>query len=794
MTSNDWQNRLLTDEELQHTLASMGALEGMQVLQRQLEIRNSAHEQKADLRASVSTNLDLGMTDVVPMILDNDGIHPASVSSPAEPVVAPVEAAVQSSVQVPAQPAAPANTDADIVNNLNALFATKASAPAAPGPAPVAAAPVAAAVEQVSPEPATVTPALPIQSIAIEPEVSTTSLPPTPNIDYAPKPVVSDTDSVFIPTFANPLPSAGAPAASAPVEQTTQPSTNNVVADEEKPTAEVPVAPTPEAAGIEVAATPAWITPNAVAEELPSAEEAVTAFEEGNTVNTPLPTLVDDLIIELGGTDDTSVASPEPNSIPVYTREDQTPIDSGSTPLIRQPGSGIGSLVASWNGTGSLLFLVAAGFVVGMLKFSLITVIAGAFGALAVTGLGFGTAAVTARRGRQPQATISRAVFGVQGAAIPLVFITLARYAATAIAAIAAVIAVTWYFPSLPKAVKVSGVSVDTFYLVLVALVGLAALATALGTTARRRLTTIMAYTAITWVVAAIGLGMWLTPGTFSIGNLDPAQALSLASAILILVSIVWGTTAADETPNLSSNIHSIKLIAAGLFNHAVIGTAAVVAGFVYFGLNLAAVKSASMGVVLAVAVVLALSHQIRRTADSFGGFGLIGTRWWVLLLSVIIIAGAVVSMHHFVAQPVLNSAVISLLPVVGVPVIAWLAAYGIDAVLRRENYHEVSLLRDYGFYGKVRLVNLFGWFIATVAGLGFVSSNVPGFGWLGYIAKPLGLSEAGTNAATGVWIAFALAAVAPLLTVGKIKDQEAEGRALEERHKELVDVLGDIQ
>lgn len=769
MTSNDWQNNLLSDEELQQTLATMGPLEGMQVLQRQLEIRNSAHQEQSTIRAEVSNHLDLGMTDVVPMVLDNDGIHPV-----------PAIASTNQTAAVETKNSE-ATSDADIVNNLNALFASRTVAePSQP------AAQTIGGKSTSNDETAPATPAMPMPTFASEPETLASGVAQVPTQDYAPKPVVSDTNSVFIPTFANPLPRVEAELAST--------ESSAVPASEDRTTAEVPVQPSLATAGIEVPSAPTWSVANAQSDELPSAEEAVTAFEEGNTVNSPLPTLVDDLIIEVGGSDDGTPAHTTSGSIPVYALEDQTPADSGSSPIIHKPGSGIGYLMASWNGTGGLLFLIAAGFVVGMLKFSLITVLAGAFGALAVTGLGFGTAAVTARRGRQPQATISRAVFGVRGASVPLAFITLARYAATAVAATAAVIAVTWYFPALPKNVQVNGVTVDSFYLILVAIVGLAALATAIGVAGRRTLTQIVAYTTIAWVAAAIGLGIWLTPNQFSLGNLDSPQALSLASAILIVISIIWGTTAADETPNLRSSIHSIKLIAAGLFNQTIIGTAAVLAGFVYFGLNLAAVKSTSMGVVLAVAIVLALSHLVRRTADSFSGFGLVGTRWWVLLLSVLIVTAGVVAMHYFAPQNNLNAAVLSLLPVAGVPVIAWLAAYGIDAILRRENYHEVSLLRDYGFYGKVSFVNLFGWLIATIAGLGFVSSDVPGFGWLGFLAKPLGFSEAGINADTGVWVAFAIAAIAPLLTIGKIRIQEAEGRALEERHKELVDVLGEIQ
>jgi hypothetical protein len=187
------------------------------------------------------------------------------------------------------------------------------------------------------------------------------------------------------------------------------------------------------------------------------------------------------------------------------------------------------------------------------------------------------------------------------------------------------------------------------------------------------------------------------------------------------------------------------------------------------------------------------LSHQIRRTSDSFSGFGLSGTRWWVVVLSTLLVVVGVVFGHAFVSDAEIKSGALSLLPVAGVPVVAALAIFGIDSVLRREDYHEVSLLRDYGFYGKFNWVNLGGWALAVVVGLGFVESPVPGFTWLGYLSHPLGFAATGARAAAGVWIAFLIGLLTPLLTIARIRDQEAEGIALQARHKELLNVLGDL-
>ena len=41
MTDNEWQNRVLSDEQIQQVLAQLSPLEGMTVLQRQYELRAS---------------------------------------------------------------------------------------------------------------------------------------------------------------------------------------------------------------------------------------------------------------------------------------------------------------------------------------------------------------------------------------------------------------------------------------------------------------------------------------------------------------------------------------------------------------------------------------------------------------------------------------------------------------------------------------------------------------------------------------------------------------------------------
>jgi purine-cytosine permease-like protein len=123
---------------------------------------------------------------------------------------------------------------------------------------------------------------------------------------------------------------------------------------------------------------------------------------------------------------------------------------------------------------------------------------------------------------------------------------------------------------------------------------------------------------------------------------------------------------------------------------------------------------------------------------------------------------------------------------IAAVLVFSWAGIFVSDVALRRIAYHEVSLTRDYGFYRAINVVNLVGFVLAATLGLAFVSSETPGFEWLGFIAKPIGAGDwATTN--IGVLLALGFACLFPLLFGRKrIKDQELEVLKIEARKNDL--------
>ncbi|MFM7029548.1 MAG: hypothetical protein ACKOWK_00565 [Micrococcales bacterium] len=756
MTDNEWQTRVLTDEEVQSLLANLGPLEGMAVLQRQFELRSQ------EANEAIQTH----QAKVAPVPVD----VPAVQTHPSEAIQSqPTETAAAS--------------DSDIVNNLNALFASR-TAPS------VKTEEVAqeSLSDKLTSSPAEEPSSGPSAQSVAEPASAIAETQVDPG--FAPRHLESDTRSQFIPTFSNPLPGTESVVIVTPMLEGQQSSVREASPEPPAPEGPAPQDLVPEAVTIpepaEVAVQQGLDsnpepTASTATEPAFAAEEAVLDFEEHHRGN---ENIVDLAILNAGGEDDAILDLV------------QEPAEQNVAQVVEAPAtgkSGVWDLLANWNGTGSLLFLAAVGFVAASNGYSLTSILTGAFSALAIAGFGFGTAALAARRSRQPQSTTSRAAFGVRGAAIPLVFIIIARFAATGIATVGTALALKWFVPALGNQIHAGGFYLDGLSAAIVALLAIATLLTILGTVAHLAVTR---FVSIVSIVGLVGIGAFAylaDPASISrFGALDSGHALAVASVVIIFVSVVWGTTATDETPNLRSRLAGPKLLAAGVLNFSILGSIAVCAGYLFAGANFGPQLSTTVLALFALLTTFALSHQIKRSADSFSGFGLQKTRWWVVLLSSLFVSIAALSAHLLVDERLLTSSALSLLPVAGVPVVAWLAIFGMDTVLRTDDYHEVSLLRNYGFYGKLRLVNTLGWLLAVAAGFGFLDSAVPGFSWLGYIAKPLGLSLTGLQADMGVWIAFLIGVVSPLFTITAIRDQEAEGRALRARHTELLNIAGE--
>jgi hypothetical protein len=86
------------------------------------------------------------------------------------------------------------------------------------------------------------------------------------------------------------------------------------------------------------------------------------------------------------------------------------------------------------------------------------------------------------------------------------------------------------------------------------------------------------------------------------------------------------------------------------------------------------------------------------------------------------------------------------------------------DALARTRGYHEVSLTREYGFYGKFNFVNALGFLLAVALGFGYLNGGPQLSSWTGYLGDltPEIFDLAGSS--IGIAMAFGLAALLPVV------------------------------
>jgi hypothetical protein len=126
-----------------------------------------------------------------------------------------------------------------------------------------------------------------------------------------------------------------------------------------------------------------------------------------------------------------------------------------------------------------------------------------------------------------------------------------------------------------------------------------------------------------------------------------------------------------------------------------------------------------------------------------------------------------------------------------GVVAAAWAGIFVADALARTRGYHEVSLTREYGFYGKLNLVNTLGFLLAVTLGFGYLNGGPQLSSWTGYLGDftPEIFDLAGSS--IGIAMAFGLAALLPIvLGIPRIKKQERNLAELDQRRQELKEFL----
>jgi purine-cytosine permease-like protein len=606
-------------------------------------------------------------------------------------------------------------------------------------------------------------------------------------------------------------------AASAPIEaQEPEP----VIA--EPATTSIPVVPDP------VAAAPSPVIasePIAAVGDMKSVEDVVAALNR----NYENPVVTEPVASEASQTDeileDLQVQQAEPAPISsvasvakeTSTSEEPTSSDPETTimPIARTRTSG--ALSWSWISiSASPLVLVLAAFLKesgASLAQSLVVV----SGLILATSVFAGVGAVAAKRGSSQIGVVSRAAFGVWGNVFPAILMLLVKIIWTVALLIFGVRILSPLISNQPwfAVLSMQFVFPAEFTALLLTVIPVVVIASLVAGFGGITLLRAQQLAAIFSLVGIAGVGYFVFT-TYSI--LDAQQGEMLRAAGLLDLAILsfalFGFTVFSQSGDFArklpvetpgAKVFFLSFVST-LFIPLIVGVMGVLWVFMAeegFGLLLtsqllpAIASAAPLWVFIAFVVAVGLS-VLQLLASSIyslaGGLASIGGRIpgavAVLLLSVLVLAVTLVS-SMLLGTSSLLSMLIELILLASVVGASYSGIVLSDALIRSRDYHEVSLTRDYGFYGRFNVANTIGFILATALGFGYLNgAGVLSF-WAGYLGDftPAIFEIAGSN--IGIAMAFGLAVLFPVLFgIPRIKGQERKLLELDERREELKEYL----
>ena len=161
-----------------------------------------------------------------------------------------------------------------------------------------------------------------------------------------------------------------------------------------------------------------------------------------------------------------------------------------------------------------------------------------------------------------------------------------------------------------------------------------------------------------------------------------------------------------------------------------------------------------------------------------------------VLLIAVLLLTGALVSSMLLGTSSLLGM-LIELLILASVVAASFTGIVLADALIRSRDYHEVSLTRDYGFYGRLNAANTIGFILASAIGFGYLNGTGAVSFWAGYLGDFTPAIYEAAGSYIGIAMAFGLAVLFPVVFgIPRIKSQEVKLLELDERREELKEYL----
>ena len=278
-------------------------------------------------------------------------------------------------------------------------------------------------------------------------------------------------------------------------------------------------------------------------------------------------------------------------------------------------------------------------------------------------------------------------------------------------------------------------------------------------------------------------------------------QAAGIAALVLAVVGAFWTTGVADFTRQVPMSESGKKLVWFVVIPAFVLSVATTVVAILVISPSVSQATGSTFGVMeklltavpywLASATLVAALLQtlvwaaswLYSTSVSLRGLGIKTGRYVSQLIVFVLVVGTVVAVSSLPIAIVRSTALIGLLVLV-----AFAGIFVGDVWRRKIAYDETSLREAFGFYGSANWVNVFGFVLALIIGLGFVSTEFDGY----YITNFIGqfVSDKFATAEAGIYFALVIAILFPVLFGGKrIRSQEAQVLEIERRRGSLLEI-----
>jgi len=435
---------------------------------------------------------------------------------------------------------------------------------------------------------------------------------------------------------------------------------------------------------------------------------------------------------------------------------------------------------------------------------------------LVLTSILASVGSMAAARASSSLTVVSRAAFGVWGNSLPAFLMLLAKlfwaaafiYFATRI--ISPLISNQPWFADAAEAL-VFPTDITAAIFVLGPLVIISGVAAGIGGVLMLRLQQLTSVLS----VIAVGVFLYFVASTYSLLDLDRGESMTQTSLIdlgFLLVAIFGFATVSlsgDFARKLPSETPGAKVFfltfVSTLFLPVIAGGLGLMwlfmaedsLGSSFTNEVLATVASSApvwVFVIFVVALGVSVVQLISAAFYSVSGsmIGLIKMPAWVSqLILVVAVLAAVLVPSYLVGVSVLQESIVELLLLTAVVAAAWLGIIVADALARTRGYHEVSLTREYGFYGRINFANILGFVLAIALGFGYLNGGPQLSVWTGYLGNltPEIFDLVGSN--IGIAMAFGFAALFPVIFgIPRIRRQEQNLSELDQRREELKQFL----